>query len=153
MALSQIPICRPPQSTPLGNGPINMKDAPCALTNEIILFDFCDYQFLRNVRSNCNYLAKSKIRPKRYAISCNRFLSSRAYFFYDFSFGVMGDFVFNIRSGLWTDRFLQTGIRNANQWYPITSWLEGSKAPPPIYFDIDIYEYTYQWFWKRFLCV
>ena len=73
-------------------------------------------------RSKFNHLAK-KIHPKCCAMFWNRFFSSWVYFFAIFSSWDMVDSTFNIRSELETWRFLRTWFRNANQWYPITSWL------------------------------
>ena len=45
--------------------------------------------------------------------------------FANFSFWDVVEFVLKLRSDLGTSRFLWIWFRNANQWYPITSWLEG----------------------------
>ena len=115
-----------------------MKYAHCAEWSENSIFRFFQI-FIFWVMIDCvynlqvchlNFLSvspKKNITAPKDAQCSETVLLVLVFFFvrYLFSFWDMVDFLFNIRSEMGTSRFLQTWIRDTNQWYPITNWLGG----------------------------
>jgi len=124
---SQLPICRPlpPPLTPaLRNGHICMKEAQCAEANEKSILQFLVFELLSEFLTYFDYLTKiAKINfcLRRWAMFWNGFMYSLDSFAI-FSFWDMVNFVLKMPSELET---LRTWFRNANQGYPIASWLGG----------------------------